>query len=154
MRFLIAVIVVICICALAATITAIVVGKQSFEGVVVVKPYETGLAWDETLRNKATLGWNVALQTTHFKTGKNDLVFSVRDKSGNPLAHALVKVTISRPSTGIYDKTYPAVILPDGRYTAMIDLPVYGTWTAIVDVRRTNDHADYEYAIEAAQDGK
>ena len=55
MRSVIAVLVIVSVLALAATIGAIVIGMKSFEGLVVEKPYETGLAWDEIKKKKATL---------------------------------------------------------------------------------------------------
>jgi hypothetical protein len=51
-------IILICILALAATLGAIVVGIRTVDGLVVEKPYETGLAWDEIQRQKAKPGRN------------------------------------------------------------------------------------------------
>jgi len=55
MRFFTAVLVIVSVLALAATISALVIGMKSFEGLVVEKPYETGLAWDEIQKQKAKL---------------------------------------------------------------------------------------------------
>src|SRR5919108_6547317 len=52
MRFFIIILVIISILALSATIGALIVGMRSFEGLVVEKPYETGLAWDELQKQK------------------------------------------------------------------------------------------------------
>jgi len=51
-------IILICILALAATLGTVVVGMRTFDGLVVDKPYETGLAWDEIQRQKAMPGRN------------------------------------------------------------------------------------------------
>ncbi len=104
MRFFIVIIVLTCILALAATIGTIVVGSRSFEGTVVDKPYETGLAWDEERRNQESLGWSVVLQKATYKTGKNDLIVMVHDKNGVPLSDAVVSVVVSRPSTRAFDR--------------------------------------------------
>src|SRR5512147_1628402 len=98
MRFYIAILVTVCILALAATIGTIVVGTRSFEGIVVDKPYETGLAWDETERQKAKLGWKIALVGARFRTGENELIIDAFDKNGRPLTNAAVSATVSRPS--------------------------------------------------------
>ena len=55
MRFFIAILVIVSVLALAATIGALVIGMKSFEGLVVEKPYETGLAWDEIQKQKMKL---------------------------------------------------------------------------------------------------
>ena len=152
MRFFIVIIVLICILALAATIGAIVVGSRSFEGIVVDKPYETGLAWDEERRNQESLGWSVDLQKATFKTGKNDLIIMVRDKNGSLLSDAVVSVAVSRPSTRAFDRIYLTVVQPNGRYRTEIDLPFYGNWDLIVDVSRKKERTSFNKMISAKQD--
>jgi nitrogen fixation protein FixH len=147
-------IILISICALAATIGAIIVGRQSFEGLVVEKPYETGLAWDETRQKQANLGWTVSVQGAPFKTGKNELIVKLLDKNGSLLTDAAVSVTVSRPSTRAYDKTYQTVQQADGRYHASIDLLLYGNWGVIIDASRNNDRSSFKEAIFAEQGAK
>jgi len=153
-RLYIIIIVSACLLALGATIGTIVVGSRSFEGIVVDKPYEAGLAWDQERRNQESLGWSVGLQETTFKTGKNDLVVIVRDKNGAPLSDALVSVAVSRPSTRSFDRTYRTVVQPDGRYLAAIDLPLYGNWGVLVEVSRKKEHTSFNKMISADQDGQ
>ena len=140
---------VICIIALAATIGAIVVGKQSFEGLVVEKPYETGLAWDDTRQKQASLGWAISVEGAPFKTGSNEVAVKVFDKTGSVLTDAVVSVTVSRSSTRAYDKTYRAIRQPDGRYHSSINLLFYGNWDLIIDVSLKNDHSRFKEAIFA-----
>jgi nitrogen fixation protein FixH len=154
MRFYIVIIILTCILAFAATIGAIVVGSRSFEGIVVDKPYETGLAWDEERRNQKNLGWSVVLQKATFKTGKNDLIIMLRDKNGAPLSDAVVSVAVSRPSTRAFDRTYLTVVQPNGRYRTEIDLPLYGKWGVIIDVSRKNERTSFNNMISADQDGQ
>jgi nitrogen fixation protein FixH len=154
MRFFMVIIILTCILALAATIGAIVVGSRSFEGIVVDKPYETGLAWDRERRNQEDLGWSVALQEATYKTGKNDLIVMVRDKNGAPLSDAVVSVAVTRPSTRAFDRTYQTVLRPNGLYYAAIDLPLYGNWGVIIDVSRRNERTSFNKIISANQDGQ
>jgi nitrogen fixation protein FixH len=142
-------IIVISITALAATIGAIVVGRQSFEGLVVEKPYETGLTWDETRQKQASLGWTVSVQGAPFKTGKNELIVNILDKNGSLITDAIIIVTVSRPSTRAFDKTYRIVRQADDRYHAFIGLQLYGNWDLIIDVSRNNDHSIFKEAIFA-----
>jgi nitrogen fixation protein FixH len=154
MRLLTVLIVVVSVLALTATIATIVVGTRSFEGTVVDKPYEAGIAWDEVRKNRERLGWSVALQETTYKTGKNDLIVMLRDKNGSLLSDAVVAVALSRPSTRAFDKTYPANKLHDGRYVAAIDLPLYGNWDVTIDVSRKNERTSFDKIISAKQDDK
>jgi nitrogen fixation protein FixH len=142
-------IIVISIAALAATVGAIVVGRQSFEGLVVEKPYETGLKWDESRQKQISLGWTVSVQGAPFKTGKNELVVNIIDNSGSLITDAIITVTVSRPSTGAYDKTYRTVRQADGRYHAFIGLQLYGNWDVIIDVSHNNDRAIFKEVIFA-----
>ena len=78
MRLFIAVLVLVITLALAATLGTIIVGTRSFEGIVVDKPYEAGLAFDDREQQKSKLGWKVAVEGSQFRTGENEtFVFSV-----------------------------------------------------------------------------
>ena len=145
------VIVIISIVAIALTIATIVVGIKSFDGVVVENPYETGLAWDETHQNKAALGWNVTLQNNHYITGMNELSLEALDRNGRRLENAMVSVTTSRPSTRAYDKTYPTVKTPDGKFLASIALPLFGSWDLRIEVSRDKDRCSFNNRIYAEQ---
>ncbi len=141
----------VCIIGLAATIGTIVVGMNSFEGIVVEKPYEAGLAWDQALQNKEKLGWTVNLQNPSFKTGRNELSLLIIDKNRARLADAVVLVTVSRPSTRQYDKTYAMAQQPDNSYRAFIDLPLKGNWGLISDIAYRGDHASFKNVAYAEQ---
>src|SRR5512143_2025915 len=151
MRFYIAILVAVCILALAATIGTIIVGTRSFEGIVVDKPYETGLAWDEAERQRAKLGWKVAVEGTRFRTGENELTIDAADKNGQRLANAAVTVMVSRPSTRDFDKTYAAVRQQNGRYRASVAFPLYGAWDITIDVSRDGERGVYRNAVYAEQ---
>jgi len=144
-------IIIISIIALAATVGTIVVGMKSFDGVVVENPYDTGLAWDDTQQKKDALGWNVTLQNTLLRTGSNELSIEALDGNGRSLENAEVSVSTSRPSTRAYDKTYPAVKTPAGKFQAFIDLPLFGSWDLRIDVRRDKDRCSFNNRIYAEQ---
>jgi len=146
-------IILVSLIAVAATVGTIVVGLDSFEGIVVEKPYEAGLAWDQTQHNKAKLGWTVTPKNPLFKTGTNELSLVIADKHRTPLTDAVVFVTVSRPSTRAYDRKYPMVRQPDNSYRASIDLPLRGNWDLMTDIEYRSDHASFKntaYADQAA----
>lgn len=146
MRF---VIIMISIIALAATAVTIAVGMKIFDGVVVEKPYDAGLAWDETRRNKDALGWDLKLRNNLFKTGKNELTLEVLDRNGRQLENAAVRVTTSRPSTWAFDKTYRVVRTADGRFQADVDLPIFGFWDLKFEVRSDKNGCSFTNRIYA-----
>jgi nitrogen fixation protein FixH len=154
MRLLVIVIVVICVLVIAATMGTVIVGSKSFEGIVVDKPYEAGLAWDEEHKNRERLGWNVTIQNPSFTTGKNDLVVIVTDKNGSPLTNTAMIVSITRPSTREYDRRYEAPLLPGGIYKTGIDLPLYGNWDLDIDIHQGSDRAVFKKVIYAVQEKK
>ncbi len=154
MRFFIVVIAVISVIALAATIGAIVIGSESFEGIVVDKPYEAGLAWDATHQNHANLGWTIAVAGAPFKIGKDDVIVTVLDKKHALIRDAVVAVTISRPSTRAYDRTFQTSPLSDGRYHATVALPLLGNWDLNIEVNDKSDRTSFHETIYAESEVK
>jgi len=144
-------IILVCVIAVGATIGTIVIGNRTFDGVVVDKPYESGLAWDQVRLRTANLGWTVSLSPTDFKTGKNEVQISVLDVKKLPLADAEVSVALSRPSTREYDRTYQAKRVKDGEYIVSIDIPAYGYWDLRIDVSRKEQRGSYTKHVYAAQ---
>ena len=129
-----ALIALVTLIALSAVIAVIVIGSRSFEGIVTEKPYEKGLSWDRIKDEKKSLGWDVEIQEKRFTVGKNTLMFSILDKKGKPLEGASVSVTVSRPSTTAYDRTYRCERLDDGSCHAVVDFPLYGYWDLKIQV--------------------
>ena len=152
MRSYTIVIILACIIALTATIGTIIIGSGSFEGIVVDKPYDAGLAWDKERLNHERLGWSVALQDATFTTGKNDLVVMVHDKNGTLLSDAVVSIAVSRPSTRTFDRTYRTDARQNGQYRTEINLPLYGNWGVIIEVSRNTEHTSFNKTIFAKQD--
>jgi nitrogen fixation protein FixH len=142
-------IVVVTLIGLAAVLGAIVVGTRSFEGVVVEKPYETGLLWDAAEKEKAAIGWKVELRTKMFRPGENQTVLQVFDKDGNPLSGAEVSVVVSRPSTNAYDRVYSAAGLSGGIYETPVQLPLFGHWDLRVSVTSNGKTAVFHERIFA-----
>jgi len=130
-------IIAVCIIALAATIGTIIVGSRMFEGLVVERPYETGLQWDEMQKRAASLGWKITIETGSFRRGTNELRLKVTDRHGSPLDGLAVAVTLSRPSTRDYDRTYR--MTPESRdcYRASIVIPLGGQWDLRTEITGT-----------------
>ncbi len=141
-------IIVIFISVLVLTTATIIVGSRSFDGLVVDKPYETGLAWDETRRQKALLGLTVASVGGPYQVGRNRAVFALRNND-RIARDAVVSLRVTRPSTSALDRTYRCERRQDGKYQADIDLPQYGSWDLIVRVDHRGLQADHILRIFA-----
>jgi nitrogen fixation protein FixH len=143
-------IIVVSMIAVGATAITIVVGGMSFDGLVVEKPYESGLEWDKTEQQKAALGWRVAIDASFFPLGTNDLRIDVVDRSGARLSDADVSVKLTRPETNSYDRTYTAVRQSDGTYHASVMLPIQGNWQAVIAVAHAKDRTVYVIPLNAS----
>jgi nitrogen fixation protein FixH len=140
-------IITVTLIALAAVVGSIIVGEKVFDGLVVEKPYDKGLQWDKTRKEKAELGWNAVIKKRTFHTGNNDVVFNVLDKDGSPLAGALVTIIISRPSSSAYDKYYETATRGDGIYKASINFPLNGYWDVKINVTQKKRNVVFEEKV-------
>jgi nitrogen fixation protein FixH len=131
------------------TVVTIVVGSRSFDGVVVEKPYEAGLAWDKTEQERTELGWNVSMENGPFRTGRNELVLTVADRDGKLIGDAELSIRVTRPSTTSLDRTYAAERQTDGRYHAPVVLAHSGNWEVLVRVRRGSASSEYTLQLYA-----
>lgn len=128
--------IVVVIIGLAAVIGAVVVGKYSFDGTVVEKPYETGIAWDETRKVREGSGWKVEVLNASFIQGKNRLRISLSGREGKPLPDAEVSVKTARPATAAYDQRYPMSGDSGGIFFADISLVQFGHWDLSFEVKQ------------------
>lgn len=131
-----ALIVVVTLIVLSAVVAVIVIGTKSFEGIVVERPYETGLSWDAREKEKDSLGWELHFMTKRFLTGENSVVLEVSDKEGRLISDAELSLTVSRPSTDAYDKVYAVSEQAGNMYQAVVQLPLFGYWN--MNTRVTN----------------
>lgn len=135
--------------AILAAAVPIVIGTKTFDGIVTEKPYETGLLWDEMQREKAEL--RVDIKNTEFKTGNNEIIFSISDKDGKPLPDSSVRITVSRPATTAHDRGYEAFRQPDGAYHAAVNLALYGYWDLEINIVRDGKSVIFENRIFAEE---
>ena len=136
---------------IAAVAGTIIVGMSTFDGTVVDKPYEQGLAYDAMQKEREASGWNVDILNPSFSVGRNDLLISVTDRDGRHLTNIGISLTISRPSSAAYDRTYKTVQTEDGQFKAETDLPLYGYWDARIQVTSKEKHITFERQIFAAK---
>lgn len=145
---------IVSVIGLSAVIAAILVGRSTFDGTVVDRPYERGLQYDAVLKETAASGWSVNILPLSFHTGRNELLIEVTDRQGLPLNAAGVAVVMSRPSTAAYDRTYAAMTIAPGRFRTELNLPLYGYWDAKIQVTQENHTIIFDKRIFAVQEKK
>jgi nitrogen fixation protein FixH len=137
--------------ALAAVLMAVIVGSRSFEGIVVDKPYERGLSWDREQKDRTESGLNVEIKNSIFTVGKNDLLIQVTDREQKPVPDAILMLTVSRPSTNAYDRTYRLTVSKKGMYGASVELPLYGHWDLQITIVRSEQNLLFPQKIFVEQ---
>jgi len=88
---------VVTLIGLAAVIGAFVIGMRTFDGTVVDKPYEHGLAYDAVHHEKESSGWIAEIVNRQFTIGTNTLLLSVTDRNRRPVTDVEISVVVSRP---------------------------------------------------------
>lgn len=137
------IIVIVILCVLAAVVP-IMVGRQTFDGLAVEKPYEQGLRWDEEQRARAEAGWSLSLRNGPFTQGKNSVVFELRDRDERPFHAEKVLLVLTRPSSAAYDRSYDVEAIGMGEYRSSVDFPLRGQW----DMRITVFHGGRTVTLE------
>ena len=148
MKILIGIVIMV---ALAAVVTAVIVGSRSFEGIVVDKPYERGLSWDREQKDRIESGLNIGIKNRTFTVGKNNLLILVTDRKGKPVPDAVLMLTVSRPSTNVYDRTYRLGVSKEGIYSAPVELPLYGHWDLQITMMRNGHNLIFQRKIFVKQ---
>lgn len=146
------IIIIVVLMGLAAVAGSIIIGSSYFDGIVVDKPYETGLSWDKVRHENESTGWQADVVDGRFAAGKNELVLTVRDASGKALDGAGVSITISRPSSKSYDMTYKAVQAEDGFYKVPVIFPLYGYWDLKISILKEGKRSGFDRRIFAEKE--
>jgi len=121
-----ALVIIVTIIGLSAVIGSLIVGTAVFDGKVIDKPYETGLAYDEIENAKRELRFDVL--NKELKKGRNEVFFTLRDHLDRPIADPQMVFMISRPSTTRYDREFQYYYAGEGRYRAEVYFPLHGYW--------------------------
>lgn len=119
----------------------ITMALSTFPGLVVQRPYDRGIAYNDELRRnqvQAALGWQV---TPRYLDGN----FTVRiaDAAGVPITGLVVQATLSRPLEA--DVSIDTTLTSSGQgYHAALVLPKRGQWEARIVA--TGPAGDYRAA--------
>lgn len=119
---------------------------SSWTGVQTEQHFMKGLKYNQDLagaRAQAERGWKVATEFTGTEPQKGILALTLRDKYGNLLKDAEVKVAFIRPTSEGHDVRLDLPYLGEGRFAAPVSLPLAGQWDLRVEIHHaTGDYQD------------
>lgn len=99
----------------------------------------------KTATTAAAMNQKVVIELLQPKTGKsgeNDFMVSVKDKSGNPVTGAEVKVVLSMPAMGSMPPMSSNGMLLDkgnGMYEGTVEIAMAWTWDTVITVRKNGE---------------
>lgn len=105
-----------------------------------VNPYRPKEKVEQTKSEKDFI---IDVETKSLGKGENEFIFSVKHRSNPNLNLDTITVTIGRPTTNVFDRSFTARKLSDNRYMAVIDLKDKWEWE--VRISFTFDEKTYSY---------
>lgn len=137
---------------LAALFTWFVyIAHTTHPGLVTDEAYEKGLKYNTQIARaeaQEKLGWTSTTDVRHDGKKSFTLSFTLKDKSGAPVAGAKAGVKMMRPSKADMDFSAALTETAPGTYTAAINVPAPGLWEAQVGVSRGQDLYQSEKRME------
>ena len=119
---------------------------STWTGVQTEQHFIKGIRYNEDLagaRAQAERGWQVATEFTSTDPQKGIVALTLRDKHGNLLHGATVKVSFIRPTSQGHDLAMELPYLGEGRYGAPVTLALPGQWDLRVEIEHpTGDYQD------------
>ncbi len=121
----------------AANGALVTIAVSSWTGLTTETYYRDGVEYNRRIaaaERQAELGWDVAL-TAEAQPGRRlDFGVSLAGPDGRPLYPQEVSVAFVRPTAEGNDSTHQLARRGEGRYGAVIELPLAGVWDAQVTV--------------------
>ena len=115
----------------AANGILIAIAVSTFTGLETTNAYEKGLAYNDTLAAAAAqerLGWQAGFTATSQGERRAELALTLTDRLGNPIRRAEVEAMLLRPVQAGHDLSVRLTEQGEGRYRAVVDLPLVGQW--------------------------
>jgi nitrogen fixation protein FixH len=105
---------------------------STYTGIIASEPYRKGLEYNkriEAAEQQAGLGWVDAVEALH----NMPIVFSLRDRNGQPVTGLHLRGIIGRPSTARADKPLAFRETQPGRYAANVGKLDDGNWMLSIE---------------------
>ena len=125
---------------LAVNVLFIVKAYTTFSGEDEQKPYMQGIEYNQTLDRRALqarLGWKATVAVTRIGQGGANVLVSLSDRSGVPIAHVVLGALLKHPSDAGKDRQIVLHPIGDGRYEGTaLNVPT-GAWDVTVEAKNT-----------------
>ncbi len=112
-------------------------------GVIVEKPYEKGLAFNDTLEKAKTQP--VMNDRVSHKGAR--LIWEIKDAQNKPIENAVVRANLVRPVQDGYDFDVILEHVGEGVYEEDLDLPLQGQWHVQLDATWNNTKYQTHYSF-------
>ncbi|MBF0400615.1 MAG: FixH family protein [Magnetococcales bacterium] len=110
----------------------VIVGQQSWSGLVTEGAYVKGLAFNRVLeaqQQQERLGWKLSLDSAKMVVGQSGpLSLSLRDRDDQPLAAAQIQGVLFRPVQAGTDYPFTMQEEQPGLYSVALKVPLPGQW--------------------------
>lgn len=116
---------------LAVNFTMAYFANSTFSGISTERPYEKGLAFNQTLeaaRKQEALGWSVDLQVDPAANHGAHVTITYHDAAGAPQEGMEVKARFVRPTAKGHDREVLLAPVGPGSYATLQELPMAGVW--------------------------
>ncbi|MCW5750556.1 MAG: FixH family protein [Alphaproteobacteria bacterium] len=120
---------------------------STWQGLVVEKPYEKGLAYNQALERKMRaerLGWSLELGfvPTGAAPGAGEVAARIHGAAGETLPGLAVEARISRPVENLAPIVLELPYRGEGRFAAPVVLPLPGQWDVEIVASNGIDRLD------------
>jgi len=119
---------------ISANMTMFYLAYKSSDGLVEENYYKRGLNYQSEIdqeTNQEKLGWKI-----DFADKNGIYIISARDRNGNFIRNASVKLTFFRPTQAGFDKTFFPKEISPGIYDQEIKLPLPGIWDVYIEIQK------------------
>ena len=126
----------------AANATMIGMALGSWRGLVTTDAYNKGVAYQQAIeaeQREQALGWSVDLSVDSPQPKRADVLVSVTDDQGQPLAADRVRVGFVRPTQEGYDSLHTLTALGGGKFAKSVKLPLKGLWELRIEAKKGAD---------------
>jgi len=120
---------------LAVNLTMAYFANSTFSGISTERPYEKGLAFNQTLeaaRQQEALNWSVDLQVEPAANHGAHVTITYKDAASKPVDGMQVKALFVRPTAKGHDREVALASVGPGAYATMQELPLAGVWDMTV----------------------
>jgi nitrogen fixation protein FixH len=129
---------------LGTVVATVIIGNRLAERTVVPDPYESGLRWDATQRERQRTAWKIAVLNRRIRTGRQDLLLAATGRDSRSPVDVQIEIRFLRPFASLSERTIRAERRSDGLYRISVDIPERGRWDLEISVIEGDSRTVFE----------